>query len=336
VQVHVNYYTRPANANPTGLGLRIHFDSTMLVFDKLSHVLSRNLIQQQLPANDVADWDDDPQTDKYVLVSWADFAGAWPGEASPRLLTLDFHADDAAAGATTVNFTASSTSAGWELDSRPASIVVDVSSPEIQLDSLEIPENLRGVPVGKMSVDSEQAFVLTVDDDRFEVVGGELKLKADAHLQQSDAAAVGLRIVAHELGSPNKTFSQSFNITVLPNPFPYTNSRDAYDVNDDGLLTPIDALMVINRLNDTALLNDVAILPTVRDAEESDRFFDVNSDGLCTPLDALRIINALNRGGGVEGEVMIGAGQRQRLAGQSAVFSDGTSGLAPQARVHTR
>lgn len=60
------------------------------------------------------------------------------------------------------------------------------------------------------------------------------------------------------------------------------NHFDAEDVNDDGLVSPIDALMVINSINQKLQRDDL-------------NFIDVNNDGLLSPQDALSVINRLNR-----------------------------------------
>ena len=65
---------------------------------------------------------------------------------------------------------------------------------------------------------------------------------------------------------------------------PFHHNRfDAEDVNDDGLVSPMDALMVINAMNQKAQREDL-------------HFIDVSNDGLLSPLDALLVINRLNRG----------------------------------------
>lgn len=56
-----------------------------------------------------------------------------------------------------------------------------------------------------------------------------------------------------------------------------------FDVNGDGMTSPIDALLVINRLNTIA-----------ENLEEGDLALDLNGDESITPLDALLVINRLN------------------------------------------
>ncbi len=57
-----------------------------------------------------------------------------------------------------------------------------------------------------------------------------------------------------------------------------------HDVDDDGSVTPLDALVVVNRLN--------------RGTDESlvgkPQFHDVDDDSSVTPLDALVLINEIN------------------------------------------
>ncbi|XZE51907.1 dockerin type I domain-containing protein [Planctomycetaceae bacterium SH139] len=62
------------------------------------------------------------------------------------------------------------------------------------------------------------------------------------------------------------------------------------DVNDDARVTPLDALMVINFINDQNPDSDRA-----DDSANRRGMLDVNDDTRVTPLDALQIVNGLNR-----------------------------------------
>jgi VCBS repeat-containing protein len=69
------------------------------------------------------------------------------------------------------------------------------------------------------------------------------------------------------------------------------------DVNNDGFVTPIDALILINDINRNGVrtLSPTAFTPPP--------FLDVNADGQVTPFDILLVINVLNRpSGSGEGE----------------------------------
>jgi uncharacterized delta-60 repeat protein len=68
---------------------------------------------------------------------------------------------------------------------------------------------------------------------------------------------------------------------------------DGHDVSRDGLTTPLDALLIINRLN--------AAGPG-RATDSASLVFDVDFSGQITPLDVLLVINRLNSGAGAAGE----------------------------------
>lgn len=86
---------------------------------------------------------------------------------------------------------------------------------------------------------------------------------------------------------------------VSPSAPPWRNPLDPLDVNNDGLLTPIDALLVINELN---RVGGHALLPPSGDAAPPP-YLDTTGDNFVSPVDALRVINELNRrGSGGSGE----------------------------------
>ncbi|MFG0256199.1 MAG: dockerin type I domain-containing protein, partial [Rhodopirellula sp. JB053] len=87
-----------------------------------------------------------------------------------------------------------------------------------------------------------------------------------------------------ELALPPATPSPELSQTTLEtfSSFgPFHNGRDAYDVNNNGDTSALDALLIINALNS----------PT----KSHPYFLDVSGDGLTTALDALRVINRLNQ-----------------------------------------
>jgi subtilisin-like proprotein convertase family protein len=131
----IRYATSNGDDTLCGLGLRLHYNSSLLTYNGLSSVLASSLIQQQPPGSDTADWDGDPNTDKYVLVAWANLDGCWPNQALPAQLYLaNFTlADGLTNGAQTVaRFSASSTSVGYGFESQP--ITIDVNNCNLDVD----------------------------------------------------------------------------------------------------------------------------------------------------------------------------------------------------------
>ena len=98
----------------------MHYDSHVLSLNNLSDILGNSFLQQQAPVDDTADYDNDPATDKYVLIAWADLTGNWPDQATARLFTANLNSSSTATGSTSVNFTSSSTASGWSFGSTSA------------------------------------------------------------------------------------------------------------------------------------------------------------------------------------------------------------------------
>ncbi len=82
-------------------------------------------------------------------------------------------------------------------------------------------------------------------------------------------------------------------------PLPFRNTRSPLDVNGDGIVSPVDALLVINQLNNRA---DVALPTTISQARGIFGYVDVNGSGTLEPLDVLLVINGLNNNSSGEGE----------------------------------
>ncbi|MEZ6089513.1 MAG: dockerin type I domain-containing protein [Pirellulaceae bacterium] len=81
------------------------------------------------------------------------------------------------------------------------------------------------------------------------------------------------RSIAEPLESRLLLSADSFHNFLSPN-----------DVNDDGSLTPVDALYVLNRISSKAGGEDVRV-----------GFPDVNDDQAITPVDALSVINSISK-----------------------------------------
>ncbi|TWT74904.1 Ig-like domain-containing protein [Allorhodopirellula solitaria] len=81
----------------------------------------------------------------------------------------------------------------------------------------------------------------------------------------------------------------SETITITGSPEPLHNASLPTDVNDDNLVTAIDALIVINAMTRLEAAGEQA-------ASDNGSFYpDVNGDGFITAVDALQVINQLNQ-----------------------------------------
>ena len=105
----------------TGLGLRIHYNSSLLEWQGFSDVLQTDKLGESTsPQDDTDNSDNDASTDKVLLVSWVDISGNWPGSALPlNLVTVNFKAKKASE--TLINFTAD-TAAGYSLKTQSVKV----------------------------------------------------------------------------------------------------------------------------------------------------------------------------------------------------------------------
>jgi hypothetical protein len=122
VEFEISYTTSNDNNQLSGLGLRVHFDSSILTFNSLSNVLQQDIIVSgEGPSNDVDDFDNNPQTDSYITFGWASLFNNWPNVELPSLLVkatfgVSSAVDLNTVSTTAVNFTSIASAAGYEFE----------------------------------------------------------------------------------------------------------------------------------------------------------------------------------------------------------------------------
>ena len=140
-------------------------------------------------------------------------------------------------------------------------------------------------------------FVVTTSNSHLFTVGPTITTQGTL-IYTPAAAATGAALVTVTLhdnggtanGGSDTSAAQTFIIDV-GSATPWQNPINPLDVTADGLVSPLDALVVINQLN-AAGSRLLGQLPNAPNGPAD--YFDVNGDGAITPLDALQIINALN------------------------------------------
>ncbi len=166
-----------------------------------------------------------------------------------------------------------------------------------------------GAVAGTVTLDGQSAsdrYVLTVDDTRFEVIDGLLKLVDDQFVKQSTQSEIQLTVTATDSNNEFQSLSSTFVIEVLENETPFHNDINPYDVDNGGSVTAADALAIINYLN--------VYGPGPVGAGDPAFGYDVNADGSVTALDALLILNEINRNGTGGGTVGGGGEQEDTSA----------------------
>ena len=146
-----------------------------------------------------------------------------------------------------------------------------------------------GVLQGSWSLDARNTSPtgLTIDPNNIGNIwvvdsGSDAVYQYDAATTRTSGSLIASKVFALAAGNG---YAQGISDPLaLPT---WSNLSLPGDVNNDGVVTPLDALTVINRLN----FQESVELP---DRTVGKPFFDVNNDHYVTALDALRIIDQLN------------------------------------------
>ena len=70
----------------TGLGIRIHYNSNAVSKAVFTDIFQEGLVVKDMtPKPDAADYDRNPETDRFIVLAWMDIDGRWPGNAGPSL-----------------------------------------------------------------------------------------------------------------------------------------------------------------------------------------------------------------------------------------------------------
>ena len=126
---------------------------------------------------------------------------------------------------------------------------------------------------------------------------GRFSINTDKSLSYTPAAAYfGVDRATYKVTDDQGLSSGNATIEIQVLDFstakPWNNVRRPFDVNDDGVVSPVDALLVINAIN----TRGSRVLPTsLASATGLFGFVDSSGDGTLAPIDALLVINEINR-----------------------------------------
>jgi len=141
VSFDISYTTSDETSALSGLGLRVHYDSSVLTPLKTNNGVAAYVTTFSEPVtnDDSQNFDNDLNTDKYISISWLDFQAKFPGGELPaKLAQLTFatssDAIDSITGdsiSTSVNYTAGTTAENYDFlgsttTLKPATFNLDV------------------------------------------------------------------------------------------------------------------------------------------------------------------------------------------------------------------
>jgi hypothetical protein len=202
-QLSVSVEYNADDADLTGLGLQIHFDSSELTLADISDVLAQDhMFTDAVVQTDTDDLDDNASTDSFVHVAWASVDGDWTGEVPTDLLTMNFTVADTATGSTSIGFSASDNAIGYDFVGNSASIGFDSS--DLTIDSGTGEVTLSVDP--SHAVQSAYDFTVVATDaagltDEQQVTLNVAEVVAGAAASATESGAIEQRFVQNSDGS---------------------------------------------------------------------------------------------------------------------------------------
>lgn len=185
-------------------------------------------------------------------------------------------------------------------DAPPTTIEVDGSDDTFSLRNTNL--SLDGVDTIDLRGAGDNTLELDAEVIRTRFAGGVLNVVANSGDNVVFDEGWSFETTMISDGQLVRQFVHSGAILNLIGPDDFTNPMDRFDVNANGDITAVDALQIINELNNRAFgtsqsnpPGSVSDITTVNLAFFG--FYDVSRDFSITALDALQVINELNRQG---------------------------------------
>jgi uncharacterized protein YdeI (BOF family) len=195
---------------------------------------------------------------------------------------------------------ARATDSGTPSRSRTVSVDILLSEPIVVSLATEIdrlPIRREGLSLGVLSgVDQngDENYAFDLEDDRFELVEGVVRLKPSVSLTPSDIPLQTLQVRVTDTTTAESLGTYDLEVEIF-DAAPWQNYDFPLDVDRNGQIDPRDALLVINNINK----NQSRVLSSVRTAaEQLLADIDVTGDNELGPIDALRVIYYLNKNSG--------------------------------------
>jgi hypothetical protein len=229
--------------------------------------------------------------------------------------------------------------------SNAATVSLDFNAPPVAADdTVEVFKNTATViDVLANDTDVDGALVPGTVAIATTPAHGTLKVNADGTVTYTPTSGyLGADAFTYTVRDNDGATSNAatVDISVIANQFPWQNPLNYRDVNADGYVSPIDALLIINDLNfrGPRKLPNPPMPPL-----EPPPYLDASGDGFVSPLDALLIINYLNGAGGegegegedVSQQLLSSAGAEDGLLGTAIASPSGLTSLGSMAASQT-
>jgi hypothetical protein len=215
--ISVKYDVSDNNNNLSGIGFRIHYNSSKIEYKSFQNLAVQNFsISDPLDKNEDSNYDYDNDTDKMIVLAWADMdmnkTTGWPSVALPlTLVDLTFEVkSDATDCETNVNVSYVSKDTNYSFQSNNASITIVTSQEVTQEIPLHAGWNLFSFSVNKVYYDKNFGKPDGVGFAGTEFV--ELENELDDALESLDQKYALIQDIDGNMYYPGVTF---LNLTYL-------------------------------------------------------------------------------------------------------------------------
>ncbi|MDJ0531927.1 MAG: Calx-beta domain-containing protein [Xenococcaceae cyanobacterium MO_207.B15] len=168
IPVTVTYDVENGDNTLTGVGFRIHFDSTKLQLGDINTDFSTGLFGTVAAIADDSDQDSDESTNRQINWQYVDFVGNWPNVELPLVLgTLNFTTLDNFSD-TQLNVTFSETASGFTEEADSLSLTLDEtppSLPSLSINNVSLEEGNEDNTEFSFTVSLSEASTETVTVD---------------------------------------------------------------------------------------------------------------------------------------------------------------------------
>ena len=124
IDIPLFYNTSTADNTLSGIGLRLHYNSSSLSYQNVTNLFTNNLVGSVSDNADTQNFDGNTSTDRFVQLKYADLAGNWPNQTLPlKLGDFNFTAQTGFTG-TSLNVTAiaGTLATNYSLQASPLSV----------------------------------------------------------------------------------------------------------------------------------------------------------------------------------------------------------------------
>ena len=206
-------------------------------------------------------------------INWGDGS---PVETVAGNLSSASHVYTTPGGTRSITVSATDEDGTYAMTGGPFVVSVNNSAPDnLALSDLRVTEGIPGASVGMLTftdVDFGDRHTTTVDDSRFEVVNGELRLRAGQSLSYATENAVSVNITVTDLNGASKT--SVFLLTVNRIAEGGTDSYDVDGTQQLSVSSPSSGVLT----NDTDLDND-SLTAIVQTGPANAAAFGMNANG---------------------------------------------------------